>query len=338
MGEHVVQAIERAIGRRRGEAGRMSTSGGLRILVVTPSLPYPPMSGFPTRVYQIIRHLATRHHITLLSYVRPDDVEHVAPLREFCAAVHTLPHPQGRGGVKRRRQLSALFATGSYQRRRLWSQPMQAAIDRLVAGERFDIVQIESSPMAGFDLGAAVPTVLDEHNIEYELSYRIFREERSPARKLHNLVEFLKFRREEQQCWRSVAGCVVTSAREEAILHREAPQTPAIVVPNGVDTDYFRPVDVPIDRGSIVFTGAMSYRPNVDAVLNFVREVFPRILRVRPDMIFSVVGRGESPEVSRLAGSNVLVTGRVPDVRPYPSPALPALSNACRCAWVAARV
>ena len=64
-------------------------------------------------------------------------------------------------------------------------------------------------------------------------------------------------------------------------------------------------------------TGLMKYRPNVDGATFFVREILPRILRVRPAAIFYVVGGEPAPEVLRLAGPNVVVTGGVDDVRPY---------------------
>ena len=64
-------------------------------------------------------------------------------------------------------------------------------------------------------------------------------------------------------------------------------------------------------------TGLMKYRPNVDGATFFVREILPRIVQVRPGATFYVVGGEPAPEVLRLAGPNVVVTGGVDDVRPY---------------------
>src|SRR5205823_6665014 len=132
-----------------------------------------------------------------------------------------------------------------------------------LATDEFDIIQVESSPMSGFDFGSRVPVLLDEHNVEYELLYRTFRTERSPLRKLYNWVEYRKFRGEERRAWRQVGGCILTSGREEAILRRYTARTPTLVVPNGVDIDYFRPSASQTDPDSIVFMGVMHYRPNV---------------------------------------------------------------------------
>jgi glycosyltransferase involved in cell wall biosynthesis len=84
-----------------------------------------------------------------------------------------------------------------------------------------------------------------------------------------------------------------------------------------VDLRYFRPSAEPTIPDSLVFTGLMRYRPNHDAVKYFVREVLPLIRRVRPGVRLTVVGGDPPPELSRLAGPDVEITGGVPDVRPY---------------------
>jgi len=194
---------------------------------------------------------------------------------------------------------------------------MQEAIDMILASRRFDIVQVESSQMAEFNFGSQALIVLDEHNIEYELLHRMFREERSPIRKIYNWIEYLKFRHEERRSWNAVDGCVLTSQREKDELSSHAPDKPTMVVPNGVDIDYFRPTQARTTPGSIVFTGLMRYRPNVDGVIYFTQRILPHIVRQRPDVTFTIVGMGPPKEVVQLAGPNVQVTGAVPDVRPY---------------------
>jgi len=140
--------------------------------------------------------------------------------------------------------------------------------------------------------------------------------ESSALRRAYNWIEYRKFKREEVATWRHVSACVTTSTREEEIIKRVV-TTPTLTVPNAVDVAYFRPSDTVPDPNAIVLTGLMKYRPNVDAAIYFVNEILPKILAVRPNAIFYAVG-GEPPEdVTRLAGPNVVVTGTVPDVRPY---------------------
>ena len=289
----------------------------MRVLIVAPSLPYPLIWGFGIRVYQIIKFLAQRHDVTVLAYARPDDDENVAALRQTGATIHTVVRDDPSTATKRRAQLGSLFSPASFQWQSLESTAMQSAIDRLLAAEQFDVIQIESSQMDGFAFDSPAPLLVDEHNIEYELLYRTYKTESSPLRKLFNWVEYRKFQHEEQRSWKRSDGCILTSDREEAILRQVAPYTPTLVVPNGVDTDFFQPSSVERDRNNVVFVGVMHYRPNVDAAIYFVREILPHLLRDRPNLTFSIVGGGPPDELQRLAGKNVVVTGRVPDTRPY---------------------
>jgi glycosyltransferase involved in cell wall biosynthesis len=218
---------------------------------------------------------------------------------------------------KRTAQLSSLLSTMSYQRRSVYSPGMQARLDALLEANRFDVIQIESSQLAGFDFGESSVVVLDEHNIEYELLYRMYRTEGSPMRRLYNRLEYMKFKREEIGSWRSVSGCVMTSAREQEIVTSLAPGAPTIVGANAVDVDYFRPSGRPGNGHAIVMTGLMHYRPNIDGAVYFVQEIFPRILAARPEMVFYIVGAGATDELKRLGGPSVVVTDTVPDVRPF---------------------
>ena len=272
-------------------------------------------------MYQLVRELSRRHRVTLLTYGREGETPeaeagNAAALRAVGAVVHVVPPPRPFGG-KRGAQALSLLSPRSYQTSALRSPAMQDAVTRLLAGQAFDLVQVESSQMAGFDFGGRVPLVLDEHNLEYELLYRLYQGERSPGRRLYNWAEYAKFYREERACWRRADACLLTSGRERDILRGLLPDKPAAVVPNGVDIEFYRPSDAPVVPDSLVFTGLMSYRPNIDGVVYFVEEVLPRIHRVRPGVSLTVVGAGPTAEVERLAGPRVVVTGAVPDTREY---------------------
>ncbi len=287
----------------------------LNILIVSPTLPYPPTWGFGIRVLQMIRLLARRHRVTLIAHAEGDAAEGERGVREAGAvAVHTLPLP---GGSKRRAQLQSLFQRRSFQRSSLHSPQMQALITQTLRSETFDLVQIESSQMAGFDFGDACPLILDEHNIEYELLDRMRQTERMLTRRVYNGAEFVKFRQEEQACWKRVAGCLFTSEREAAIAQKIAPNTPIHVAPNGVDIERFHPSSVIPDPDRLAFTGLMNYRPNTDGALYFVNEILPRILKTRAGVQFDIVGAYPTPEIEGLAAPHIRVTGLVPDVRPY---------------------
>lgn len=286
----------------------------LRILILSPSLPHPPIWGFGIRVNQFLRLLARSHDVSLLTYEEPDEADKVAGVRALGVTVHTVMRPTSTERGKRRAQLSSLLSTVSYQRRSVYSRAMQAKLSGL---GRFDVIQIESSQLAGFEFDPSAVLVLDEHNIEYELLHRMYRTEGSPTRRLYNWLEYAKFRREEIGCWRHMSGCVLTSAREQQIVRALAPGAATIVGANAVDVDHFRPSPGRARRNVLVMTGLMLYRPNIDGAVYFVHEILPRILAQRPDTVFYIVGAGATDELKRLASRHVVVTDTVPDVRPY---------------------
>jgi sugar transferase (PEP-CTERM/EpsH1 system associated) len=295
----------------------MTDSTRLRILIVTPSLPYPLVWGFGIRVYQIVRYLAQRHDVTLLAYAGREDQDSLAAVRDTGATVRVVIRDEPPTVDKRKAQLGSLLSTASFQRQSLRSSAMQAAIDNLLASESFDVIQVESSQMTGFHFRSQSPLLVDEHNIEYELLYRAYKTERSPLRKIYNWVEYRKFRQEEQLSWKQSDGCILTSDREEAILRRHSPATRTAVVPNGVDIDSFQPLPIDPDPDNVVFLGVMHYRPNVDAAMYFAREILPHVLSERPNLMFTIVGGGAPDELRRLASRNLVLTDTVPDARPY---------------------
>jgi sugar transferase (PEP-CTERM/EpsH1 system associated) len=287
----------------------------MRILVVTTQLPFPPIWGAAIRNFQFLKHLARRHQTTLLTYGDSEAAGPAQALTSLGITVHMVPPRQPKS--KRVAQLASVLSSHSYLGRSALTTHLQEALDELLAREGVDLVLLETSLVGHVRVRADIPVVLDEHNIEYEVLQRTYQSETSPLRKAYGYLEYAKFRREEQAAWRQMDRCVFTSNREQAVVSKELLHTPAAVVPNGVDVDYFAPSAEPVNPDSVVFSGRIGYRPNTDAVVFFAREVLPLILSERPRTVFTVVGAEPPREVYRLAGSNVVVTGRVRDVRPY---------------------
>jgi len=288
----------------------------MRVLVLSPIVPYPPNSGFAIRVFQMATLLAQRHEVTVLAYSDEDVSEPRRVLTSLGVTLRTVPRPT-LARARRSAQLATLLFPVSYMRLCHSSGAMQRAIDEVAGSTPFDVVFVESSPMGGYRFPSRTTVILTEHDIVYELLYRIYQTERSAARRLYNRIEYQKVKRHERALWRAVDGCIATSDREVPIIRQHAPDTPIVVGPNGVDVDYFAPAHGDVDPGMVVMTGYMKTRPNVDGALFFVNEILPRIHAVRPDVTVYLVGGSPPDELKRCAGPRVIVTGEVPDVRPF---------------------
>lgn len=293
----------------------------MKILFLTPHLPSPPTWGGARRMHGLISGLAVSHDVSVLSFVEPngDHEQAVRATRQYCSEVVTIPNGRYElsGSRKRGLQLESLVSPSSYERLVYRRPAFQAALERMLGRGRYDIIAPAFPWMGYYSFPGDANVVLDEHNIEYDILRRTAAAETTLARRLYNYVEHAKVRREEQGIWRKVSGCSLASARDEGIVRRQHPRLQTAVVPNGVDTRYFRPGSVPVEPMTLVFFGALSYYPNTDGLLFFLRDVMPRIRRRYPSVRLLVVGPGAAQALAAWASENVVVTGLVDDVRPY---------------------
>jgi glycosyltransferase involved in cell wall biosynthesis len=308
----------------------------VRILLLAPYPPYPPRGGGALRIYNLLRGLAARHEVSLLSFApSPEAVAGLAPLREICAVSTVIGPPRRSLATRAATTLSSPLPDMALRNA---DPAYAAALSRTLASQRFDVVQAESIEMAGYALrarafappGAAPLVALDQFNAEYLLQRRAALTDlrrglglrpRALVGGAYSLVQWAKLAAYERGLLRAFDRVLVVSAEDRAALRRIAPASEPRVVPNGVDAAHYAPGAVaaqPFPGPAIVFTGTLDYRPNIDAVQWFVREVLPIIRAGRPDARFVLVGRAATPALRALHdGAAVEVVGEVADVRPY---------------------
>lgn len=295
----------------------------MRILLISPYLPYPPNFGSASRIYNLLRHVSRHHAVSFVCpWWEPDhDEDRLAPIKTLCKEVFLVPPNRpgwlwGRSG-KRARQVRSVFSHRPYQYFEYHFSTMQEEIDHLLARHDFDIVEVEFPQMAYYRFTGEAKLLLSLHNIEHEIFYRTYVTEKNLGRKVYNGMEWLKFRRDEIRLCAKFDGLVTTSRRDADALRTHLPNHLLSVVPNGVDTDYFRPSGKEPDPHTLVFTGSIGYYPNTDAIIDFHRKILPLIWKRIPDVKLLIVGSNPPEEVRRLASDRVTVTGGVPDTRPY---------------------
>lgn len=298
------------------------------ILFLTQVLPYPLDAGPKVRAYHMLRHLASRHDVTLVSFVRPDDrQEYVDHLAGLCSAVHTVPiHRSAVHNV--RAGLQGLLTGLPIVIARDEMPEMTALLHRLVRERRFDAIQADQLSMAwwsrvaareGEQVGHRPATVLDEHNAIYLLTERMAAAERNLVRRLIMRREAAAFRRYEAAMVRAHDAVLTVTHEDAAALQQLVPGSHFTVVPICVDPETVASVPrVPGGPPTILHLGTMFWPPNVEGVLWFAREVLPIVRRSVPDARFVVVGKNPPPEVQTLASApGIEVTGYVADPRPY---------------------
>lgn len=290
----------------------------MKLLMVSPSLPSPTW-GAGTRNYHLLKTLARQHTVSLLALVDSAEIKErdLSLLQEFAHPAQVVARPAPLS--KRLQQLMCILRGRPYALEINSSTEVQKALDRSMLNHHYDAVLYESALIAGYRLPEGVKCIVDQHNIEYELRWRTYQRESARLRKWFNWLESRLLKPVElRRCLRADV-VLVTSERERLALERALPGKALEVVPNGVDIEYFHgnhaEQAIP---GRIVFTGAMDYYPNVDAVLFFARQCWPIVRDHLPNATWQIVGRNPLPEVWKLAElPGVTVTGSVPDTRPY---------------------
>lgn len=303
----------------------------MKILFLTPQLPYPPHQGTTLRNFNIIKQLALRHEIHLLTFGTAHDVD-VSPLRDFCARIELVLYPTR---SMRQRAVETFFHPLPDMARRLYSPPLKQKFIELKRAGQYDIVQVEGIEMANaaMDDGRTVSglgspaLVFDDHNAEWTLQKTAFETDRKNPKRLHaalySWIQYNKLKRFERQiCLGARAVAAVSQQDADALTELDARIQP-VVIPNGVDCDYYVPslegvCAKPLAELSVVFTGKMDFRPNVDACVWFANEILPLLRNLVPLAHVSFVGQKPSPAVVALQERpGVEVTGFVSDTRPY---------------------
>jgi len=200
-------------------------------------------------------------------------------------------------------------------------------VQRVVRERRIDCIFAFSSQVAPYALPyvAERRSVMDFVDVDSEKWRQYATEARPGPRKLIYRREARLLLALEKQAARQFDASLFVSEAEWALFRRLAGSYAhtVVAVNNGVDFDYFDPEAeceprAAVGGPAVVFSGAMDYRPNIDAALWFADQVWPRVRAARPSSVFQIVGSKPAPEVQQLAGrEGIVVTGRVEDMRPY---------------------
>jgi sugar transferase (PEP-CTERM/EpsH1 system associated) len=299
----------------------------MKTLLLTPQLPYPPHQGTSLRNFHIIRGLAERHEITLLSFLEVDqttDSRTIAPLQALCQQIQTVMVP--------RRSLADrlwLFVTSRLpdMAYRLYTPVFEITLRQLLAENQFDIVQVEGLELARYMNAIRIVNksrlIFDNHNAETELQRRNFSTDiGQPHRWLaaaYSWAQIGRLRRFERwACAKADAVVAVSEADRDHLQSLGAAlQSPISVIPNCIDTQTYQQPITPLSF-DLLFSGKMDYRPNVDAVLWFADKVWPLICQKRPSTTWAIVGQKPHPRLQKLRGvPGVTITGWVESIRPY---------------------
>lgn len=303
----------------------------MTILILTPQLPYPPQQGASLRNYAILQGLARHHTITLLTFVEPNqrtDAEWLQPLQKICVGgIHFVPMP-ARTSAQRLRHLLTSFQPDMADR--LQTPVFAGTLRHLLSTQSFKIVQIEGLELAAYlpiirQISPQSQIVFDNHNAETALQHRAMITDLTQPRRWiaagYSYMQMKRLHRFEQWACRQADAITCVSTSDQKALEQLAPDKPIAVIPNSLDLNQYTtplPTNTPLPTYDLLFSGKMDYRPNVDAMLWFSREIWPKIRQALPQTTLAIVGQKPHPSLHPLHHKpDITITGWVESVKPY---------------------
>ena len=279
-------------------------------------------------MHGLMTQLARRHDLTAVMLVDDefDADECRRAMQAYCREAVMVPNPYGREGLtKRLLQLRSLASTPSFERLRVTLPVLQQTLDQILRARRFDVVNLEFPYLGHYDLRQAPPgerrpsLIVDSHEIAYDLARQFARAGGNLGRRFYAGANWRKLRRDELGTYRAADGVYLCSATDERRLLNQVPGVRTTVIPNAADVEYYqpRPTDPAPDGRTVVYFGLLSTIPNIDGVVHFAQDIWPRIAEAAPQARCKIIGGRPPPSLLALAGPRVKLTGFVSDLRPH---------------------
>lgn len=288
----------------------------MKILYLCHRFPFPPKRGGKIRPFNMIKHLAANHEVTVASIARsPEEAREGQGIARFCARYEMaeVSNPIQMARMVLRAPTPTPSSLGFF-----YSPDLARRICELLARERFDLIFVHCSSVAQYVAGVrGVPKILDFGDMDSQkwLEYAHYKPFPLSA---GYWLEGRKMLREEKRLAGVFDLCTATTRAEWDTLESYGTGVASDWFPNGVDHVYFAPDGAGYDADTISFVGRMDYYPNQECMFDFCANVLPRIQARRAQTKLVIIGADPTPAVKKLGElPGVTVTGSVPDVRPF---------------------
>ena len=295
-----------------------------KLLFLCQNLPFPPDGGALIRSYHTLRLLSEEYEVTALCFFRkasranPDAVSRGRQgLETVARSVEVFPIPQESNRLRLFLDHAlSLLSRRAYTRWTYESRDFRRRVESLIQEHDFDVVHLDSLDLVGY-LPAlrGRRVVVAHHNVESQLLRRRGWSEKGLRARYLRIQAGLTEKEERRWCPR-VDLNIAVSDEDRTSLQRIAPDSQVIVVPNGVDTQAFRPT-YENPSADIVFVGGHTWFPNRDGMEHFTESILPLIRESLPEVTVTWVGRAPAEVIKEMSHHGIHMTGYVDDIRPF---------------------
>jgi len=289
----------------------------MKILMLTPYLPYPLVSGGQIRTYNLLKHLSKNHQITLFALIKnKSEQTYLKDLMPYCAKIKLFNRTKNPWAI--RNILLAGFTPYPFVVTRNLPLAMRKEIEAELKRETYNIIHAETFYMMPNIPKTQVPTILAEQTIEY-LGYQDYANKvKNPLIKALLQIDIMKIKYWERYFWNKADKLIAMSQKDKEFIEKELGHPLNIsVVANGVDIEYFLATkkNLPLDP-TVLFVGTFKWLPNIEAVEEIVHKIWPIINKKIPNAKLKIVGFSPTPKIKSYGQDpSIEVLGDVEDIR-----------------------
>lgn len=284
----------------------------MKILMLTPYLPYPLMTGGQTRSYNLIKRLSKLgHQITLFCLIKNDqEKENVSKLEEYCREVKVFnrsPKPWTLNNI-----LRTGFSAFPFLVVRNWAPGEKKAIEEKLKTEQFDLIHAETFYVMPHIPKTEIPIVLVDQTIEYQVYQHFVDSSKWNFLKPLMNLDITKLKYWELKYWRRANKVIAMSEEDKKIMLKQLKNLDVDTVPNGVDFEFFAKKDYPRSKDPVIlYLGNFTWLQNREAVDVLFKKVWPKIKARLPNAKLWVIGK----EAERFFGDIKSADIRVEEVK-----------------------
>lgn len=290
----------------------------MRILMLTPYLPYPLLSGGQIRTYNLLKKLAKSHEVTLFALIKEEtERQYIPELEKYCK--HVRVFKRSRKPFTFRNIFKTALSSFPFLVIRNFTPETKRAVELELQKNRYDLIHAETFYMMPNIPQTDTPIILVEQTIEY-LGYESFGKKITlPLLKPILNIDIAKIRRWEEYYWKSCTKLIAMSDDDREFIGEAIGDKEKIeVVSNGVDVKWFEEKNKELpDNPTILFVGTFNWLPNVEAVKFLVNDVWPKVKKNIDNAQLWIVGNAPTPEIMNFTqkDTSITVTGGIPDIR-----------------------
>jgi len=286
----------------------------MKILMVTPYVPYPPSSGGQIRTYNLLKYLSQNNEITLVAlYKNDEEKKYESYLKKYCKNIYLCKRPSSPWQFKN--IFKTIFSSSPFLVVRNYSDEAKTIINKLLRSEKFDVIHAETFYVMPHIPETKVPTVLVEQTIEYKVYKHFVNSLPFYLRMfIYFDIDIMKLKYWERFYWKKANAVVVVSSSDEKLIKNEEPLLKTSIIPNCVGDEMIIEKLEEKDLGSptIFFQGNFFWLQNVEAAKFIVDQIYPQLVKELPKVKIIIAGQN-AKKLGDLIDKSIKIVNIEPD-------------------------